>query len=196
MKQDLENLDFPDITFGDSCVGLIRAKHRALAIMGDCEAAAREATAKYNRMGSLPNMNDLEAIPQSAPVWLAVAGKALVGANEDNAAMSERYAVRALEHAGRMLKLQHGVAKGVAKGVAQGKAQSAREVAEKGAVNRRGAEIAKREKGDTTRKKISALDLEWKKAGLKFTHKDIAREVGVDRSTVTKCLNEKQKQAM
>jgi len=141
---------FADVKLdGSCCVALLEAKHRALAILHDCPQVMPATTQLFNQLTALPDASDLIYRQAGPEEWLACAIKALIEVDAgaaDRSGHLERYAAKALEHAGQILKHQQSLQDGYQEHVEQ--AATEREA------NRQKAEKAKAEKGESSRKAI------------------------------------------
>ncbi len=190
MTPTLMSCKFTDFELdGSCCIALLEAKHRALAILHDCPQVLPAATQLFNQLTVLPEASDMIYRQASPEEWLACAIKALIEADSATADRSghlERYAAKALEHAGRILKHQQGLQDGYQQHVAQ----AATELE----TNRQKAEKAKAAKGEKTRLAVIEHHAKLVQEKGLFTgiDKAVAKEVGVVPSTVSKILNKKK----
>ena len=158
----LRSTQFADVELdGSCCVALLDAKHRALAILHDCPQVLPNTIQLFNQLTALPDANDLTYRQASPEEWLACAIKALIDADTAAANRSghlERYAAKALEHAGRILKHQQGLQDGYQEGHHVGHTDGYQEhVAQATATlekNLQKAEAAKQAKGEASRELI------------------------------------------
>jgi hypothetical protein len=190
MIQTLQTLQFADVELDGNCFSaLIEAKRRALAILHDCPHILPATTQLFNQLTSLPDANDLTSRPAGPEEWLACAIKALIEADSATADRSiylERYAAKALEHAGRTLKHQQGLQDGYQEHVVQAATELEK--------NRQKATSANVSKGEKTKQKVIACHAKLLRERGQFVgiDKSVADEVGVSPSMVSKILNKKR----
>lgn len=219
----LKSSQFADVELdGSCCIALLEAKHRALAILHDCPQVLPAATQLFNQLTALPEASDLIYRQAGPEEWLACSIKALIEADAgaaDRSGHLERYAAKALEHAGRILKhqqgLQDGYEAGHEKGHEQGHEQGHEHGHEAGVkdgykggyqqhvvetvaardANLQKAEKAKSDKGSVTRRNV--LDcynqLFAERGNVRGIHAEIGRRVGVSRQRVVQIMEEKRK---
>lgn len=186
----LESCDFQDGYHGGSCAGLIKAKYRALAIMHDCQGVLPATTQIFNQLSALPDPSDMECRQASSEEWLAAAIKAIIdaaaAADADRGAQLERYAASALEHAGRILKLQQGHQEGEQ----AGHQKHVTEVADQRKASIKKAGEANADKGKETRQAIINCYNEVRKEKGNFhgIYKEVASRVGVTPQRVTQVI--------
>lgn len=144
-------LDIHDTWAGDSTVGLLKAKARALAMLGEFPefvGSVESDVAAYQN--TLPCLDDLEYEMPGADTWAAAGIAALLQLNDSNAGRVERIATQALAHASRVLMHGTGQDQGLVQGGADEQARQRQQLEE----NRQRAEDGKAAKSARMRRQV------------------------------------------
>ncbi len=186
MIPTLQAVQFTDVEIdGGCCSALIEAKHRALAILHDCQHILPATTQLFYQLTSLPDANDLIFRQTGPDEWLACAIKALIDADSATADQSnhlERYAAKALEHAGRILKHQQGLQDGYQEHVVQAATELEK--------NRQKAGKRNADKGAETRKAVFDCyeKLLKERGNMKGNQAEVARRLNISPARVSQVL--------
>lgn len=167
-------LDISDTWAGDSTVGLLKAKARALAILGEFPglvSSIESSVAAYQ--STLPHLDDFEYEMPGADKWAAAGIAALLQLNDGNADSVERIATQALAHASRVLMHSVGQAQGQAQGVADEQARQQQQLEE----NRQRAEDGKAAKSARMRRLVDIKYREIIKANPSIAQMDAESQI-------------------
>lgn len=109
LYEKLAAVDINDVWAGDVTAGLLNAKARAKALLGEfpeLQEAIESSITAY--LEAAPTLDDLEYEMAGAEKWAAAGIAALLRLTPDNADHTERSATQALAHASRILMHQTG----------------------------------------------------------------------------------------